>query len=168
MPHLRTDAGVDLELERDDDGTVRIAIANLKSAAALAGHDPTADYGLKLTPAEARMIGDFLAPPPPPVVDGAELRARATAQPRAKVYDPTVGIPTNWPELATYARHLAGKGLEVAIVTAGPVPELEDLNGIIGITYRVDETIPPPGRYDVGRNGQRIASYHLGGVTPPR
>lgn len=162
MPHLRTDAGVDLELDRGPDGTVTVHLPDAFIEAGLTELD--------LTPAEARMVGAFLNPAPEPV-DGAELRARAAAAAKARrgTYDPAKTLPTSWAELATYARHQAAKGLEVAIVVAGDVPELHDLDGHTdagagGISVRVDPDVDEvPGYFEVGRNGQRIARYHLGG-----
>lgn len=172
MPHLRTDAGQDLDLERNDDGTATIT---LYTDDVHTGAEPGPRFysiPAVLTAAEARMVGAYLNPDPvaaPQPVEGAELRARARAA--RGTYDPTKALPADWRELVTYARAMSERGLEVDITVAADVPDLHDLDqatdgGAIGVTVRVDPDVPPPGIFTVGRNGQRIATYGLGSSAP--
>jgi hypothetical protein len=157
MPHLRTDDGVDLDLERGDLGEVRITIAPHSVDELITG-------GLVLSPGEARMIGAYLNPASAPAAAAAPTPPPAPA--RARRYDPSTGtLPADWLELADYARHMSGRGLEVAIAVPVAVPDLEAaLNGeeLPGVTVTIDDGVVPPGKFTVGRNGQRIATYHLG------
>jgi hypothetical protein len=164
MPHMTTDGGRDLELERGDDGTITLRLYTDDVETGPEAGPRFYSITAVLSAGEARMIGAYLNPASAPAAAAAPTPPPAPA--RARRYDPSTGtLPADWLELADYARHMSGRGLEVAIAVPVAVPDLEAaLNGeeLPGVTVTIDDGVVPPGKFTVGRNGQRIATYHLG------
>jgi hypothetical protein len=175
MPHMTTDGGRDLELKRGDDGTITLRLYTDDVETGPEAGPRFYSITAVLSAGEARMIGAYLNPSTSSGPPATTVPPPAPA-PRAPRYDPSSGtMPADWRELVVYARHMAARGLEVAITVPVPVPELDELTrpapwdvDLDGdgdgpdVTVTIDPTVTPPGKFTVGRNGQRIATYHLG------